>query len=109
MDINFNRETGGRVRELRIASGLTREKLAEAADISVQFLSDLELGKKGMSALTLKKISSALSVTSDYILFGRTENNSDNIITEMVKTLPPSQLHTLKEIIRLVINMNTEL
>lgn len=55
-------------------------------------MSDLELVKKGMSTLTLKKLSVALFVTSDYILFGRTDDNfshSDSIITEMLKTLSP--------------------
>lgn len=105
MDNSFNTETGSRVRDLRVSHGWTREKLSEAADISVQFLSDLETGKKGMSALTLKKLSSALCVTSDYILFGRTEQNSDSVITEMLKTLPPSRMGDLEEIIRLIVNM----
>lgn len=37
MDSGFNAGTGRRVREMHIALGMTRERLAEVSDISVQF------------------------------------------------------------------------
>ena len=39
-------ETGNRIFMLRKERGLTRERLAEMADISVQFLADIEKGRK---------------------------------------------------------------
>lgn len=39
-------ETGQRIANLRNHYGLSQEKLAEMADISVQFLSQIENGKK---------------------------------------------------------------
>ena len=51
-----NEEIGGRIWELRRARGMTREKLAEKAEISVQFLADIEKGRKSMTVATLKGI-----------------------------------------------------
>jgi transcriptional regulator with XRE-family HTH domain len=65
---------GKRVSNLRKSLGLTQEKLAEAADISVQFLVKIEGGKMNMKIGTLRKLCSALSVSADYIING-TESN----------------------------------
>lgn len=66
----FNIEIGLRVRKLREGYRYTREELAENADISVAFLGKIESGEKGISAKTLAKLSGALRVSSDFILFG---------------------------------------
>lgn len=65
-----NLEIGGRIREIREYSHYTREYLAEKANISVQFLADIETGRKSMTVKTLKSLSLALNVSSDYLLFG---------------------------------------
>lgn len=46
---------GRRISGIRKERGYTQEKLAELADISVQFLSDIENDKKNMTVKTLKK------------------------------------------------------
>ena len=38
----LNIEVGARITELRKQRGYTREKLSELADVSVQFLADIE-------------------------------------------------------------------
>lgn len=63
-------ETGKRIFMLRKERGLTRERLAEMADISVQFLADIEKGRKNMTVTTLRKLSAALMVTTDYVVNG---------------------------------------
>ncbi len=76
-----NIEVGTRITELRRKRGYTREKLSELADVSVQFLADIEKGRKSMTIATLRKLSSALLVTTDYIVNGTLiqDNNSDII------------------------------
>ncbi|MCM1165501.1 MAG: helix-turn-helix domain-containing protein [Lachnospiraceae bacterium] len=69
MDEN-NILVGKRVFELRKSRGYSREKLAEIADISTTFLSDIEKGRKSMTITVLRKLSTALSVTTDYIVNG---------------------------------------
>ena len=74
LDIN---EIGRRVRLQRDLLGLSREKLAEKAELSSQFISDIEYGHKRMSITTLYKVSQALEVSADYLLAGRDEENDE--------------------------------
>lgn len=53
-------ELGQRIRALRLAKGLTQESLAEAADISVSYLSMIERGERMPHLLTLDAIAAAL-------------------------------------------------
>ena len=46
-------EIGLRVRNNRTLLKLSREKLAEEADISLSFLADIEHGRKNMTTVTL--------------------------------------------------------
>ncbi|MGN0583365.1 MAG: helix-turn-helix domain-containing protein [Oscillospiraceae bacterium] len=61
---------GDRISKLRKNLGLTQEKLAEQADISIQFLVQIEHGKRTMKIGTLRKLCSVLSVSADYIING---------------------------------------
>lgn len=74
---NDNSEVGKRIESKRKCRGYTRERLAEYADISVQFLADIERGRKSMTVATLRKIAAALNVTADYIVNG-TESFPEN-------------------------------
>lgn len=79
-------EIGGRIRALRNEKELTRERLAEKAEISTQFLADIESGNKGMSATTLYKLCKALNISSDYLLFGNSKNEPG--IEDTVNSIP---------------------
>jgi transcriptional regulator with XRE-family HTH domain len=61
---------GDRIRERRLELGWTQDKLATESKISKGFLSDLETGKRNVSAEYLLEISHALSVTLDYLMKG---------------------------------------
>lgn len=54
---------GNNIRTLRKESGWTQEKLAEKADISVPFMTQIELGRKSASLEVIQKISKALGVS----------------------------------------------
>lgn len=59
---------GRRLRELRKERGLTQEALAESADLSGNYISDLELGLKVPSLTILVRLSQALDVaTTDLV------------------------------------------
>ena len=62
---------GGRIKGLRLERKMTREELAEAAELSASFLYEIETGKKGFSAYTLENLARALDVQTDYILLGK--------------------------------------
>ena len=53
---------GKKLRDLRKQRGITQEQLAEAASISVDFLSLIERGINAPSFETLEKLSCALNV-----------------------------------------------
>ncbi len=59
---------GRRLRELRKERGLTQEALAESADLSGNYISDLELGLKVPSLTILVRLSQALGVATADLL-----------------------------------------
>ena len=83
----LNIEVGARITEMRKQRGYTREKLSELADVSVQFLADIEKGRKSMTVATLKRIAAALLVPTDYIVNGTAENGDNDGITSILNTL----------------------
>lgn len=85
MDAN-SEFVGQRITDTRKSRGYSREKLAEKADISVQFLADIEKGRKSMTVNTLRRIAAALSVTTDYIVNG-TETSETDRVTAMLASL----------------------
>lgn len=97
---DFNKKLGLKIKKLRERRKLTREKLGEMADISDRFIYDIETGQKGISAETLYKLSRALNVTSDYLLFEVEENKNElSYVTEILKNLSPSELESVEKII----------
>lgn len=84
---NRNSEVGERIFEKRKQCGFTREKLAEMSEISVQFLADIEKGRKSMTVTTLRRISAALGVSPDYIVNGTKHDDIASPIYEILSSL----------------------
>jgi len=59
---------GRRLRELRQSLELTQEALAEAADLSGNYISDLELGLKVTSLTIIVRLAQALDVAASDLL-----------------------------------------
>ena len=93
-----NIEVGKRITELRLERGFTREKLSELADVSVQFLADIEKGRKSMTVATLRKISASLLVSTDYIVNG-TESDENFAINSILNTLSPKNKKQAEKIL----------
>jgi transcriptional regulator with XRE-family HTH domain len=83
-DMIVRRQVGQRIRELREIQHYTREGFAAKIEMSTKYLYEIEAGRKGVSAEILSKIAVALSVSTDYILFGI---DSGNQSTEKVLTV----------------------
>lgn len=88
-------ETGQRIRALRMKKQMTQSRFAEALDISVNFLSELENGKKGLSEDTIYKICNFCDISSDYLLYGKTETFSSKTIVEIADSLSSEELDIL--------------
>lgn len=90
MDIN-NINVGIRIAETRKRRNYSREKLSELAEVSVQFLADIEKGRKTMTITTLRRVAAALNVTTDYIVNG-TEAYSENVYIKKTDTISTAHL-----------------
>ena len=100
-------ETGNRILQLRKSKKMTREQLAEKASISVQFLADIEKGRKNMTVTTLRNLASALSVTSDFIINGdKTADISELEIIRLYQQLSPEKQEYSLKILRIFAESN---
>ena len=85
------RSVGSRIRKQREYLGQTREQFAELIDVTPKFVSDIELGVKGMSVPTLCRIAKVLGLSLDYIMFGDSEKQSKGSIEIMLSQCSPSE------------------
>jgi transcriptional regulator with XRE-family HTH domain len=68
---NDRLETGKRIRKFRIQNNLTQAQFAESLDVSTNFISEIETGKKGISQDTLYRLCMRYHLSADYLLFGK--------------------------------------
>ena len=92
-------EIGQRIIERRKKLGLTQEALAEKGEMTTQFVSYAEAGKRAMRPENLLKISSALGVSADYLLTGDIVYKDLLILSDKMRKLTPSQLRIIENII----------
>ena len=97
----LNKQIGRRVRDMREYQEMTREQLAEYADISVQFLSTIESGQKSMTTHTLYKMSKALNVTTDYLVTGEASSGGSDHITRLIEALSPDERAVAERLIQI--------
>ena len=90
---------GQRIIERRKKLGLTQEALAELGEVTTQFVSYAESGKRAMRPENLLKISSALGVSADYLLTGDIVDKDLLILSDKMRKLTPSQLRIIENII----------
>lgn len=92
-------EIGNRIAERRKQLGLTQEALAEKGEMTPQFVSYAEAGKRAMRPENLLKISSALEVSADYLLTGEIVDKDLLVLADKLRSLTPSQLRIVESII----------
>ena len=80
-------EMGQRIMARRKKLGLTQEALAEKADLTTQFVSYAEAGKRAMRPENLLKIAHALQVSADYLLTGEIIDKDMILLTEKMHKL----------------------
>ena len=64
-------KSGERIRQLRMKSGLTQEKLASALNIDRSLLSHVEAGKRGCSVDLFVRFSEFFGVSLDMLVLGK--------------------------------------
>ena len=87
LDKVFHRKFGQRVRYLRKEKGLTQAKLAEKANLTNNYISNIETQHSIPSLETLVKICAALEVTPNDLLLGTVQTSSEYLLQESVEML----------------------
>lgn len=91
---------GQRLRRVREELKLSREVLAEQMQISPRYLAELETGAKSMSAMTIYDACERLSISADYLMFGKTEKADAGVITEMLSNLDEEYVGLAEELLK---------
>ncbi len=78
---------GERISAQRKQLGLTQEQIADKMDVSIQMISNLERGNKAIKIDNLIKISDILSVSTDYILTGKTTPEDSSLLFNRIMHL----------------------
>ncbi len=96
---NFLIEIGRRIAERRRRLGLTQEAFAEKAELTPQFVSYAEAGKRAMRPENLLKLASALEVSADYLLTGELADRDLLILAVKLRRLPPERVRLIEAIV----------
>ena len=90
---------GQRITERRKKLGWTQEELAEKGDLTPQFVSYAESGKRAMRPENLLKISSTLGGSADYLLTGEIIDKDLLLLSNKLQKLSASQLRIIENIV----------
>ncbi len=99
-------QLGERIRVLRKGSGLTQERLAERADVSVNFIGNAERGESAASVKTLRRFAKALGVSLKD-LFDFPDEDQGEILSRILALLKTKawdveELRGIENLIRIV-------
>ncbi len=95
-----NIAVGLRIRNLRESKKLTREALSGLSGVSTQFQAAIETGSKSMTIQTLRKLASALNVSTDFIVYGVNNSREASPIDKLIQGLSQYQITCAHEILR---------
>lgn len=95
----FLQEVGRRIAERRKQLGMTQEMLAERGDMTPQFVSYAEAGKRAMRPENLLKLALSLGVSADYLLTGDIIDKDLLLLSEKLRRLTPEQVRIVECII----------
>jgi len=94
---------GARIREVRTSKGMSQSDLAEAANISLPHISDIERGKVAMRLSTFIKISEALQVSADTLIrqnIPEVKGIYHNEFSDLLAELSPDEMEAVLRVIK---------
>ena len=100
---NIKKIFAANLRENRRKKGLTQEKLAEMADISLRYLAMLELGNSFPSGEMLEKLANALDIQAFQLFYptstteGALLHLEQSIVINIEKTISDTIKQTVRE------------
>ena len=99
---SLKQKLGARIQEIRKSQNLTQEMLAEKIDMDKPNLSNIECGKRFMTAETLEKLAKALNVAEKELFdFGHIQDRNKLIkyLNEEIQNSSDNELMFLYKII----------
>lgn len=99
-------EVGQRIMERRKKLGLTQEELAERCDLTTQFVSYAESGKRASRPENLMKMAAVLGVSTDYLLTGDIIDKDKLLISDKLDKLDAAEIRIIENIIDECILLN---
>ena len=98
-------EIGQRIRTCRKSSGLTQAQIAEKMHLSINYISDLEHGKKNMSILTMASLCKCFDKSADYFLYGIEETTGKIDMEQVIEFMPTLSEEQLTRIQAYVVSL----
>lgn len=88
MNITYDRHSAGeRLRLKRTLLGLTQDEMAERINRATKYYADIERGNCGMSIETMLALAKTLNMSLDYIIYGKTENETDRKHSDEIEAI----------------------
>ena len=98
-DEKLLKEIGRRIYLRRKELELTQEQLAEQMEVSIQMISNLELGKKAIRPENIVKVCKVLNISADYILTGERGEWELNSLVQKIAKLSAEDQKLLEKLI----------
>lgn len=105
MALNYS-VIGMRLKEARLNKEITQEKLAEALDLSVAYISRIERGSTNINLKRLSEICALLDVSEGKILSGAATESSSYLNTafsDLLKNCPAEKMDLIYKISKVII------
>jgi transcriptional regulator with XRE-family HTH domain len=94
---------GSRIRSIREAADLSREVVAERADINANYLGEIERGEKWPSIEIIQRLAGALGVSpSAFLEFEAEEIDPSILLTKLQHVLSNRDTEQLQQALRLL-------
>ena len=95
---------GKRLASARKSKGYTQEQLANLTGLSVKMFSEAENGHKAMRPENIIKICECLSISTDYLLCGKSSKLNALVEHDEIQRLSPKQRDALSIIIEIFLS-----
>ena len=116
-----NVAVGLRMRQIRRAAGMTQEKLADTLGVSVNYLGEVERGRKPLSRSLADQFCQYFEVTYDYLYHGLSNISQNQIrerafyqsahhaLQEHIQTCSPEEILVISQLVDTYLNVSRHL
>lgn len=101
--VSFYKEVGERIRESRLAKGLSQEELADKAQLSTSHISEIERGNKELRIASLCRIAEALETPTDWFIRPHIPSTVEfykKEFNELLEDCTPAQIELITRLVR---------